>query len=77
MSNTHDVVIEVRFPKAPGATIEEAVLRAGERLENEGFWAVAGVVDGMRRTLERVVTEEEREEAMRYAPHARIANSPW
>jgi hypothetical protein len=30
--------------------------------------ATAGVVDGMRRTLERVFTEDEREEAMSAAP---------
>ena len=64
---THDVVIEVRFRHAVGDTVEDAVLRAGESLVNHGFDAVAGVHDGMRRTLERD-HEREREEAMTDAP---------
>ncbi len=64
---THDVVIEVRFRRAVGATVEDAVLRAGESLVDAGFHAEAGVVDGMRRTLVRD-HELEREEAMADAP---------
>jgi hypothetical protein len=67
MSQTHDVVIEVRFRRAPGDTIEDAVLRAGESLLNAGFHAVAGVYDGLRATLERD-HERERNEAMEDAP---------
>lgn len=53
MTRTHDVMIEVRFPRQPGETVADAVLRAGESLENAGFWVTAGTVDGLRRTLER------------------------
>ena len=67
MTRTHDVVIEVRFRRAVGDTVEDAVLRAGERLVNAGFYAEAGVVDGLRRTLVRD-HEREREEAMADAP---------
>ncbi len=67
MTRTHDVVIEVRFRRAPGATIEDAVLRAGESVVNAGFHVQAAVVDGMRRTLERD-HERERNEAMEGAP---------
>jgi hypothetical protein len=67
MTQTHDVVIEVRFRRAVGDTIEDAVLRAGERLLNAGFHAEAGVYDGMRATLTRD-HEREREEAMADPP---------
>jgi hypothetical protein len=67
MTRTHDVVIEVTFNRAPGDTIEESVLRAGERLVNAGFHATAATFDGMRRTLERD-HELERAEAMEGAP---------